>query len=107
MLDSEASWAERLQGALGSLERHAAIERSVIYSLNARSRQLEIVARHGLAARHYRPRLGSGVAGRAAHSEQRHAVLDRIPGLAAFAADPVGADGNGPAAFRAGQQAFD
>ncbi len=74
VLASPASWAERLQRALGSLQRHAGVDRSVLYALNPRSRQLEIVAQLGLSARHYRPRLGSGVAGRAAQSEQRIVV---------------------------------
>ncbi|MEO8180688.1 MAG: hypothetical protein ABI895_17775 [Deltaproteobacteria bacterium] len=70
VLGSDASWAERLQSVLGSLERHAAIDRSVIYLLDDRTRQLQIVAQHGLSARHYRPRLGTGVfrAGRGRHA---------------------------------------
>jgi len=74
VLGSDASWAERLQSVLVSLERHAAVDRSVIYVLDARTRQLEIVAQRGLSARHYRPRLGTGVAGRAAQSKQRIVV---------------------------------
>jgi len=73
-LGTDASWLERWQGVLASLELHAAIDRSVIYALDPRTQQLEIVAQHGLAARHYRPRLGSGVAGRAAQSQQRIVV---------------------------------
>jgi len=71
-LASDASWSERLQGALASLERHAAIERAVLYALHGG--RLEVVAQHGLAARHYRPRIASGVAGRAAQSQQRIVV---------------------------------
>jgi Nif-specific regulatory protein len=74
VLDSGVSWVERLQAVLTSLERHAAVDRSVVYAFQGRSRQLEIVATHGLPARHYRPRLGSGVAGRAAQSKQRIVV---------------------------------
>ncbi|HEU4577544.1 MAG TPA: sigma 54-interacting transcriptional regulator [Polyangiaceae bacterium] len=71
-LAADGSWAARLQGALASLERHAALERSVLYALHGG--RLEVVAQHGLGAPHYRPRLGSGVAGRAAHSQQRIVV---------------------------------
>jgi len=70
----EASLERRLALALAVLERRLGIQRSVIYALNARSRQLEVVAAHGLGAGHYRPRLGAGVVGRAAQSKQRIVV---------------------------------
>jgi Nif-specific regulatory protein len=73
-LGSDASWGERWQQVLSSLERHAGVDRSVIYAFHGRARPLEIVAQHGLSARHYRPRFGSGVVGRAAQSKQRIVV---------------------------------
>ena len=70
----EASLKQRLELALAVLERRLGVERSVIYSVNARSRLLEVVACHGLGAGHYRPRFGAGVVGRAAQSKQRIVV---------------------------------
>jgi Nif-specific regulatory protein len=73
-LGRDATWAERWQAVLASLEQHAAVDRSVLYAIDPRTQELEIVAQRGLSARHYRPRLGSGVAGRAAQSQQRIVV---------------------------------
>ncbi len=73
-LASSASLRQRLQLALAVLERCMGIGRSVIYSVNARTRELDIVAWHGLGAEHYRPRFGSGVVGRAAQSKQQIVV---------------------------------
>jgi Nif-specific regulatory protein len=70
----EASLKQRLALSLGVLERRLGVERSVIYAVNARSRQIEIVAWHGLGGGHYRPRFGAGVVGRAAQSKQRIVV---------------------------------
>jgi Nif-specific regulatory protein len=70
----EASLEQRLRSALGVLARRLGVDRSVIYSVNGRSRLLEVVACHGLGAGHYRPRFGAGVVGRAAQSKQRIVV---------------------------------
>jgi Nif-specific regulatory protein len=70
----EASLKQRLTLALAVLERRLGVERSVIYSVNGRSRLIEVVACHGLGAGHYRPRFGAGVVGRAAQSKQRIVV---------------------------------
>jgi Nif-specific regulatory protein len=71
-LASAASLRERLQQVLGILQRRLGVRRSVIYAVG--SRQLELVACHGLGARHYRPRFGAGVVGRAAQSRQQIVV---------------------------------
>jgi Nif-specific regulatory protein len=68
----EGSLRQRLELALAVLERRLGVERSVIYAVS--SRQIEVVAWHGLGAGHYRPRFGSGVVGRAAQSKQRIVV---------------------------------
>ena len=74
VLGSSAGLRQRLLCALALLEQHLGATRAVICALHGRTRQLEIVACHGLDARHYRPRLGSGVVGRAAQSKQRIVV---------------------------------
>ncbi len=71
-LGSPASLRERLQQALAILQRRLGVRRSVIYAVS--SRQLALVACHGLGARHYRPRFGAGVVGRAAQSKQQIVV---------------------------------
>ncbi len=73
-LSGETHLQQRLQRTLGILERRLGARRSVIYSVEARTRQIEIVASHGLGPAHYRPRYGAGVAGRAAQSKQRIVV---------------------------------
>jgi Nif-specific regulatory protein len=71
-LASDGELGERLRRALGVLQRRLGVSRSVVYSVN--SRQLTLVAAHGLSASHYRSRFGTGVAGRAAHSRQQIVV---------------------------------
>ncbi len=70
----EGGLRQRLEQALAVLERRLGVERSVIYSVDARARQIETVAWHGLGEGHYRPRFGAGVVGRAAQSKQRIVV---------------------------------
>jgi transcriptional regulator with GAF, ATPase, and Fis domain len=65
---------QRIEAVLEVLERRFDVVRAVVYAVDATARQLEIVACHGLAAVHYRPRFGAGVVGRAAHSQQRIVV---------------------------------
>src|SRR6186713_2845593 len=74
VLGSSAGLRQRLLCALALLEQHMATTRAVICAVHGRTRQLEIVACHGLDARHYRPRFASGVVGRAAQSRQRIVV---------------------------------
>jgi Nif-specific regulatory protein len=64
----------RVEAVLEVLERRLGVARAVVYAVDAAARQLEVVACHGLAAAHYRPRFGAGVVGRAAHSQQRIVV---------------------------------
>jgi Nif-specific regulatory protein len=65
---------QRLEQALEVLERRLAVTRSVIYAVEPGTRQLEVVAWHGLSASHFRPRFGAGVVGRSAQSQQRIVV---------------------------------
>jgi Nif-specific regulatory protein len=74
VLGSDGGLRQRLLRALALLEQHMAATRAVICAVNARTRQLEVVACRGLDARHYRPRFASGVVGRAAQSKQRIVV---------------------------------
>jgi Nif-specific regulatory protein len=73
-LGLELGLRQRLEQALGVLERRLGVTRSVIYAVEPGARQLEVVAWHGLSATHFRPRFGSGVIGRAAQSQQRIVV---------------------------------
>ena len=73
-LAQEAGLRQRLELALAVLERRLGVGRSVIYAVDARARQIEAVAWHGLGSGHYRPRFGAGVVGRAAQSQQRIVV---------------------------------
>jgi Nif-specific regulatory protein len=73
-LGADRGLRERLSAALSVLERRLGMQRSVVYALNQRTRQLEPVAWHGLGPSHYRPRFGAGVAGRAAQSKQQIVV---------------------------------
>jgi Nif-specific regulatory protein len=69
-----AGLRQRIEAVLEVLQRRLDVARAVVYAVDAAARQLEIVACHGLAAAHYRPRFGAGVVGRAAHSQQRIVV---------------------------------
>ncbi|HWO09350.1 MAG TPA: sigma-54-dependent Fis family transcriptional regulator [Polyangiaceae bacterium] len=73
-LGLDASLRERLEQALAALEVGLGVTRSVVYAVDSRARAIEAIACRGLGASRYRPRLGAGVAGRAAQSKQRIVV---------------------------------
>jgi Nif-specific regulatory protein len=73
-LREEGSLRARLGRGLVALAGELGMLRSVIYGVNARLRQIEVVAWHGLGGEHYRPRFGAGVVGRAALSKQQIVV---------------------------------
>src|SRR5262249_19084578 len=61
---------ERLARALLVLERRLSAQRSVLYIVDAAQRSLQVCAAHGISAEQFRPRYGSGVAGRVIESAQ-------------------------------------
>jgi Nif-specific regulatory protein len=73
-LGLELGLRQRLEQALEVLDRRLGVARAVIYAVDPRTRQIEVVAWHGLSAAHYRTRFGAGVVGRAAQSQQRIVV---------------------------------
>ena len=73
-LELELGLRERLELALAALARGLGVARSVVYAVEPRTRTIEALACHGLGPARYRPRLGAGVVGRAAQSQQRIVV---------------------------------
>jgi Nif-specific regulatory protein len=70
-LAAHADVDRRLARALEALERHLGADRSVLYLGTEGERpSLSARAAHGVAADHFRPRAGMGVAGRVAQSGQ-------------------------------------
>jgi Nif-specific regulatory protein len=67
-LTAASAVREGIERAMWVLARRLGAERSALYVADSDRRSLELEAAHGLGAEHFRPRHGSGVAGRVTES---------------------------------------
>ncbi|HMJ10799.1 MAG TPA: sigma 54-interacting transcriptional regulator [Polyangiaceae bacterium] len=72
-LTAASAIREGIERAMLVLARRLGVERSALYVVDSERRSLELEACSGLSAEHFRPRHGSGVAGRV--SESGHPII--------------------------------